>query len=221
MDMDKKLKIAIINTNPLTYSMLNGIIAQELPEAELFNIMDDSILPQARATGLTPDILEKLRLYLKCAQISGADLIIHQSSSVSEAVDLLQKELSVPYIKIDAPMAEKAVLTGENITVLATAESTLRPSAELIARTAEKLGRRANVKTVFIPGAIDMLAQPDGESKHNALIIDAIKREAPHCDVIALAQASMHRVIGSFQPVGVPVLSSPKTMTEKIRQMFL
>ena len=71
-------KIAIINTNPLTYDTLNTLFAKEIPEAEDFNILDDSLLPQARKTGVTEDILEKMRMYIKCAEITGADIILNQ-----------------------------------------------------------------------------------------------------------------------------------------------
>ena len=213
-------KIAIINTNPLTYDMLNTLFAKEIPEAEVFNILDDSLLPQARKTGVTEDILEKMRMYIKCAEINGADIILNQCSSVSAAVDILKDEVSVPYIKIDGPMAEKAVSLGKNITVLATVESTLEPSLRLIESTAERLNRKINAKTVLVKGAIDMLSEPDGEKKHNALILEEIEKQSPDCDVIVLAQASMHRIMDNLKETPVPVLSSPATAVAEIKRML-
>ena len=200
--------------------MLNTLFAKEIPEAEVFNILDDSLLPQARKTGVTEDILEKMRMYIKCAEITGADIILNQCSSVSAAVDILKDEVSVPYIKIDGPMAEKAVSLGKNITVLATVESTLEPSLRLIESTAERLNRKINAKTVLVKGAIDMLSEPDGEKKHNALILEEIEKQSPDCDVIVLAQASMHRIMDNLKETPVPVLSSPATAVAEIKRML-
>ncbi len=213
-------KVAIINTNPLTYEMLNELFKTELPEVEIFNIMDDSLLPQARKTGVTKDIIEKLRMYLKCAEITGADIILNQCSSVSEAVDILKNEVSVPYIKIDRPMAEKAVSIGKNITLLATVESTLAPSRKLVEDTAKELGKSINVNTVLVKGAIDLLGTPEGEKRHNELIIEEIGKQADNCDVILLAQASMHRIMDKIGNTKVPVLSSPSEAVTAIKRLI-
>ena len=111
--MDKKT-VVIINTNTMTLDMLNSLCAQMLPDVRLVNIVDDSLLPEARENGITPAILSKMSMYVQCAEKSGADIIINQCSSVGEAVDILRKMITVPYMKIDEPMAEKAVEIGGN-----------------------------------------------------------------------------------------------------------
>ncbi|MCI8342258.1 MAG: Asp/Glu/hydantoin racemase [Firmicutes bacterium] len=213
-------KIAVINTNPLTYDMLNSLFEKMIPEASVFNILDDSLLPEARKNGVTDDIISKMRMYVKCAELTGADVILNQCSSVAQAVEILQKETKIPFIKIDAPMAEKAVATGEKITIIATAESTLEPSQKLVESTAVKFGKNVTVKTVLVEGALDALSEPEGEAKHNKMILNEIEKQSADCDVIVLAQASMHRVMDKVGKTSVPVFSSPETAVLKIREML-
>ena len=64
--MDKKT-VVIINTNTMTLDMLNSLCAQMLPDVRLVNIVDDSLLPEARENGITPAILSKMSMYVQCA----------------------------------------------------------------------------------------------------------------------------------------------------------
>ncbi len=216
-------KIAVINTNPLTYNMLNGILKEMMPDAQVFNILDDSLLPEAMEKGINSRIIDKMRMYVKCAVISGADVILNQCSSVSEAVDVLRKEIEIPYLKIDEPMAFKAVELGKNITVIATVESTIGPSRKLIEEAAFKLGKTVKINTVLVDGAIELLSEADGVAKHDEMVLNEVKKLSSVSDVIVLAQASMYRISEKAKKIDieVPVLSSPVLAAEKIKNILL
>lgn len=79
--MEKK-KLVIINTNIMTLDMLNGICARIIPDVEVINIVDESLLREAKEKGVTANILSKMSMYLQCAEKSGADIILNQCSSV-------------------------------------------------------------------------------------------------------------------------------------------
>ena len=137
--------VVIINTNTMTLDTLNSLGAKMLPNVKLINIVDDSLLPEAREKGITPEVLAKMSMYVQCAEKSGADIIINQCSSVGEAVNILRGMTKIPYIKIDEPMAKKAVETGKNIAVIGTVSSTLKPSCALIEEMAEKMGKEVRL----------------------------------------------------------------------------
>lgn len=63
-------------------------------------------------------------------------MILNQCSSVGEVVDVAGQTIGIPYVRVDMPMAQKAVELGERITVVATVRSTLGPSVRLVKRAA-------------------------------------------------------------------------------------
>jgi aspartate/glutamate racemase len=217
--MDKKT-VVIINTNTMTLDMLNSLCAQMLPDVRLVNIVDDSLLSEARENGITPAILSKMSMYVQCAEKSGADIIINQCSSVGEAVDILRKMITVPYMKIDEPMAKKAVEIGGNIAVIGTVSSTLEPSCRLIEKTAEKLGKEVKVKPVLLDGVVDLLSTEEGKKKHDEIVCNEVYKQAEDNDVVVLAQASMHRIKEKLKITKVPVLSSPETAFEAVKKIL-
>ena len=219
ISMDKK-KLVILNTNIMTLDMLNGICARIIPDVEVINIVDESLLREAKEKGVTPNILSKMSMYLQCAERSGADIILNQCSSVGEAVDILKQFVKVPYIKIDKPMAEKAVEIGGNIAVIGTVASTLSPSCALIEETAKEKGKKVNVKPCLLDGVIDLLSTEEGKIKHDQLIIEEVYRQAEENDVVVLAQASMHRIMEKLGETKVPVLTSPEIAITAVKEML-
>ena len=217
--MEKK-KLVIINTNIMTLDMLNGICARIIPDVEVINIVDESLLREAKEKGVTPNILSKMSMYLQCAEKSGADIILNQCSSVGEAVDILQKFVSVPYIKIDKPMADKAVELGSNIAVIGTVSSTLIPSCDIIKKAAEEKGKKVNVKPCLLDGVIELLSTEEGKAKHDEIVINEVYKQAEENDVVVLAQASMYRIMEKLGETKVPVLASPEIAITAVKNML-
>jgi len=216
----KKKTLVIINTNTLTLDMLNSLAAKILPDVELINIVDDSLLQEAKVYGVTPRVLSKMSMYVQCAEKSGADIILNQCSSVGDAVEILRGMVNVPYIKIDEPMAKKAVEIGTNIAVIGTVASTLKPSCALIEKTAAQMGKEVNVKPCLLDGVIELLATEEGKIKHDELLAEEVYRQAEENDVVVLAQASMSRIVPKLKETRVPVLASPEIAFNEIKRML-
>lgn len=114
--------------------------------------------------------------------------------------------------RIDEPMAAEAVRTGTRIGVLATLETTLGPTAELVRREASAQGVRVSVTTTDCPGAYEA-RQAGHPGEHDRLIAAEALRLAPSHDVLVLAQASMAAALASLPDggLGIPVLTSPRS----------
>lgn len=126
-------KIYMVHTSFVSYLDLLGLFAEIIPEAKVFNIVDDSLLHDVMANGgVTDRITERMCHYFEAAASNGADLIFSQCSSVGEAADVAAKRVSVPVVKIDQAMVEKAVELGKRIAVIATVKSTMKPSCGLV-----------------------------------------------------------------------------------------
>lgn len=210
------MKIACIHTSNVSYYELKDLFKQTAPEVELFNIVDDSLLEEVKTVGhITPAIISRMCTYFKIAESLGADLIFNQCSSVGEASDIAAKCVSIPVVKVDEAMAEKAVEMGKKIVVIATVASTVAPSSNLVRTKAKLAGKEVVVDEVLVDGALDILMKEKDVEKHNRLVLDAIDRASENHDVIVLAQGSMTALLPYLKETKVPVLTSPAMGVKK------
>jgi hypothetical protein len=126
-DRRKEMKeVYIIQTSLASHAVLNALFAELVPEAKVHNLVDDSLLYDVMQNGgINEKVISRMCAYVQAAASNGADLIFNQCSSVGEAVDIAARLVSVPVLKIDAPMAERAVELGRKIGVVATVQSTI------------------------------------------------------------------------------------------------
>ncbi len=218
--MSKK-KVAVIHTFLYSVEDLKKLFREKLPEVEMINIIDDSLLEEALANkGITPNIIRRISKYAVEAEALGADCILNQCSSVGEAADIARKQINIPYVKIDAPMAKEAVKIGKNIAVIATAISTIEPSSRLVENTAKEMGKKVKVNRCFAEGAYEALLKENNTEKHNQIVIDTIKKAEKENDVIVLAQGSMYHLLPLLKDVKKPILTSLESGVEQIREVL-
>lgn len=191
-----------------------------LPDVRLVSIMDDSLLADCLTAGhLTKAVTRRICQYALAAEDGGADLILSQCSSVSEAIDVARPLVHVPILKIDEPMAEKAVEMGPRVAVVATLPTTLGPTSRLIERTAMAMGKPVQVQQLLAEGAFDVLTRGD-TARHNAMVLAEIAKVQGAVDVIVLAQGSMAVLIPELEKMGLPALTSPRMGMLRARQMI-
>ena len=117
-------KGAVIHTTVVTCDGINSRLKALVPDAEVMNIVDDSLLNDVKKEGmLTKEVTRRLLTYALEAQDWGAELILNACSSVGEGVDVIRPLLKIPYFKIDEPMARIAVEKGEKIAVYGTVKT--------------------------------------------------------------------------------------------------
>ena len=214
-------KIYVIHTSLVSHSELMELFAEIIPEAKVFNIIDDSLLHDVMENGSINDkIINRMSKYFEAASQNGADLIFNQCSSVGEAADIAAKLVPVPVLKVDEAMAERAVEYGNKIAVIATVKSTMKPSCELVRSKAREAGKDVEVIEYLVDGALDVLMKENNREKHNALVLEMIKKAEIECDVIVLAQGSMTVLLPELTNIKKPVLTSPRIGVEKARSVL-
>jgi len=219
--MEKKKKVVIIHTSFVSVEALNDLFKEIIPEIEVRNIVDDSLLPEVVANeGITSGIVQRITAYAQQAENWGADVILNQCSSVGEAADIAARNIHIPYIKVDQAMAEKAVQLGTRIAVVATVASTLPPSCRLVEAAAQSLGKQVQVIGYLVDGALDILMKEKNREKHNQLVLQKIEGLVNEVDVIVLAQGSMIVLLPELQHISKPVLTSPRLGVERIREIL-
>ena len=211
-------KIGIIHTSFVSVNDLKELFAEIIPDAELTNIIDDSLLPEVMANdGITPNIVKRMCSYVQMLEVSGVDAIFNQCSSVGEAFDIATQQTSLPVLKVDRPMAEKAVALGSKIAVVATVSSTLKPSCNLVESAAKDAGKKVEVMPELVDGALDILMKENNRDKHNQLVKEKIESLDGNVDVIVLAQGSMIVILPELEHIKTTVLSSPRLGVEGMK----
>jgi len=149
-----------------------------------------------------------MTLYAKAAEISGADLIVNSCSTVGEVADIYAKEVSIPVMKIDLPMAQEAVSLGTRIALIATVETTLGPSQRLIEKEGAKVGKQMECTQYLQNPAWDAL-QAGHPEEHNRILMESIRElDKMGYDAIVMAQVSMRALLPDLKDVKTPLLCS-------------
>lgn len=202
--------LGFIHTVSALAPTFSALAAELLPQTTTTTIADELLLKSTLRDGrLTKETEERLADHVQSLTRFGVDAVLVTCSSVGAVVDRLAAGSDVPLLRVDRPMAERAVELGPRVGVVATLRTTLEPTAELIARTAAQAGTTAEVVAALCDGAFDALGRGDTR-RHDELVEGALTEVGRDVDVIVLAQASMARVADGLDGIGVPVLSSPR-----------
>ena len=216
-----KPKVGVVHTFLYSVEDIKEQFKKQLPEVEMVDIIDDSLLEEALANkGITPGIISRMSDYYSNMQELGCACCLNQCSSVGEASDIAGKLINIPIVKIDEPMAKKAVELGSKIAVIATAISTVEPSSRLVESKAREMGKDVVVDRCYVDGAYECLLKTGDKQKHNEMVIAKIKEAAETHDVIVLAQGSMYHLMPLLTDVKVPVLTSLESGVAQIRDVL-
>ena len=207
----KPKTLGLIHTSATLVPVFAQLCKDKLPGVSVFNIADDSLVKNIiNAGSLTAPIARRVASYLESAELAGADYIMVTCSSIGPAVEAGAKLTGVPVLRVDQPMADRAVAIGRRVGVIATLRTTLEPTADLIQRRALLAGKSIELTSRLAEGAFEALMSGNA-AKHDELVAAALKDLAKQVGVIVLAQASMARVVDMLpvEDKRVPILASP------------
>ena len=216
-------QIAFIHTSPSVIPTFKALAAELLPAGyNVFNVVDESLLCDIIRDGRCPPATaRRLAGHVISAADAGADYILVTCSSMGRAVEASRALVPATVLRVDEPMADRAVATGSRVGVIATLPSTLEPTVALIESRARAAGKKIEVASEVVEGAFAAVLGGDG-ARHDQLVSDALLAMAAKVDVIVLAQASMARVVESLPPDArrVPILSSPRLAVEHLSSLL-
>ena len=186
-------KLTILHTTLETTTTIPAMILELYPdEFDIVNVLDDSLLNDIKCSGrMSASIIERFIQYACIAKNNGSDALLLACSSLGKAADIARELLDIPLYKIDEPMADQAVNSGNNILVLGTVKSTLEPTSDLI--RSKRKSQEQSITCILIPDVFE-LYEIDRE-QHDQRIAEVIQEHLNTYDVIVLAQASMANAI--------------------------
>ena len=213
--------IAIVQTSAVSSAELKSLCAEIIPDVKVYQIIDDSLIPEVNANGAPTTAVKRRMFNYYCqAQSLGVDLILNQCSSVGEVADAIKPFMDVPVVKIDEAMARKAVSMGKKIAMIATVASTVGPSSRLIERMAAEAGKEIELDIHLVKDAMMILIEKGDVETHNKMVLGEVEKAAEDNDVIVLAQGSMTVLVPLLGHIKKPVLTSPRLGIEYVKEVL-
>jgi Asp/Glu/hydantoin racemase len=215
-------RLFLLHTSATLVPVFEQLCKDKHLPATVFNMVDDSLIKDVIAHNrLRPQTARRVAQLVAAAEDAGADQIMVTCSSIGAAVETAATLASVPVLRVDRPMAEQAVATGSRIGVIATLPTTLEPTADLVRRCAAAAGRNIELTARLCDGAFDALMGGNA-ARHDELVLAALNELQSQVDVVALAQASMARVVSQIPEANrrVPILASPPIAIDHLARVF-
>jgi Asp/Glu/hydantoin racemase len=217
--MTQPPRIVLLHATPVAMEPVKTAFAALWPEAELVNLLDDSLsVDRARDPELTPAMVDRfVALGRYGASLSAAGLLI-TCSAFGPAIDRLAAETAIPVLKPNEAMFEAAIAQGNRVGMLATFVPSVATMEAEFVEYAQRAGSNARLKTVLVDGAMDALRQGDAATHNQVLAAHAA--DLGDVDTIMLAHFSTSRAADAVSAaVTVPVLSAPSAAVTRMRSL--
>ena len=217
--MSKKPRIVLLHGTPVAVEPIQRSFAARWPEAELFNLLDDSLsVDRAKDHDLTTRMFERFIELGGYARRIGADGILVTCSAFGPAIERMARELPVPVLKPNEAMFRAAMTKGRKIGMLATFAPSVVTMTEEFEEFVRESNSKATLKTIVVDGAMDALRKGDAQT-HNELVA-ARAPELADCDAVMLAHFSTSRAaerVGAA--IAIPVLTAPDAAVDHLRSI--
>ncbi len=211
-------RIGFIHTVGFLVEDFRARMRGELPGIDCFHILNESLLQDLLRGEPAAAVYRRVIEQIGLAADAGADLIVTTCSSTSPAVDIARGIITTPILKIDDPMAAKAVEAGGRIGLICTATSMVEASSALLRAHAAARGRDVAIRPLILPQAYAALTEGD-RARHDGIIRQAAGAAAPSVDVLVLAQASLAHLRDDLAAaLAIPVLASPPLLMRALRE---
>jgi aspartate/glutamate racemase len=208
--------VALIHPTARIVPLLTNIAQEVVAEIDLLHFVDEG-LPRLVAAdgGVTERTVARVATLARYAERSEAEAIVITSPLIGVARDTAQAMVRIPVIRIDGPMAERAVSFANRVGVLSSHESLLRPVVAQLREAADAAGRDLQLQTAVCEEALDAL-EAGYTPEYERLVLDGIDRLAGN-EIIVLADVTMHPVVhAGTERADVPVLCAPRLAFEDV-----
>lgn len=206
-------RIALIHATALAMMPIATAFERHWPQARRMNVLDDSLsVDRAEEGELTAAMVQRFVDLAAYAKRSGCDGILFTCSAFGPAIEAAASAVGLPTLKPNEAMFDMALSSrpaaGSRVGLIATFEASIPTMSAELMEMARARGRTLDLRTRFVPDAMQDLARGNVDMHHQKIAAAACS--LPPCDVILLAQFSMAAAQPAVQAeLSCPVLSSP------------
>ena len=215
-------RIALIHATALAVGPIAAAFERHWPQARRMNLLDDSLsVDRAAAGGLTPPMTRRYVDLARYAKSTGCEAILFTCSAFGPAIEAARDAVGLPTLKPNQAMFQDALArcgpVGGTLGLIATFEASIASMADELKLMADQRGQRIELRSVFVPEAMQDLAGGRA-GEHHRKVAEAARQLAT-CDVVMLAQFSMADALPLVQQqLSCPVLSSPDCAVLALKQ---
>ncbi|WP_449123885.1 aspartate/glutamate racemase family protein [Pseudomonas viridiflava] len=213
-------RIFLIQATALSVAPITDAFKKHWPEAELANLLDDSLSRDLALTGeLTEGLKQRLLNLTQYAEAAGADAVLFTCSAFGAAIDACKHVVSIPVLKPNEAMIDQALGSASRVALLATFEPAIASMLEEFKAASTTAGTPLQITAHHVPGAFQALQEGNIEG-HDCEISNTAKT-IEGCEVICFAQFSMTSAAGRVQSEsGQPVLTTPDSAVIRLRELL-
>lgn len=217
-----KPRIALIHALRESLQPIWTAFAAGWPEAEYFNLLDDSLSVDRERDGrLTPSIEQRfltLGRYAAAVTDGGSETraILFTCSAFGPAIDAVKRDLKIPVLRPNEAAFERALDMGKRIALLVTFGPSLKSLSDELKAMGTERRIDVTIEGRLVEGALPALQAGDGAT-HDRLIAAAVAA-LPPVDAVVLGQFSMARAAASCARREL-VLTTPDAAVAKLRAM--
>lgn len=213
--------IAFLHTASTHVDVFEGLLGELAPALRQRHVVDASLLDDAcKEVQISSNLFDRIHAAMHTAANTGARVVVCTCSTIGGVAESAGQGHHYQSMRVDRPMAEKAVRCGPNVLVVAALASTLAPTCELLRDAARHAQAEIETTEKLCPGAWELFLAGDTDAYHRR-VADTLVDSARDADVIVLAQASMAGALAYCKSLGIPVLSSPRLGVQGALQRYL
>ena len=214
------VRIALIHATPVAMEPIRQAFAEDWLEAELVNLLDDSLSPDLKEAGSeTDEIKRRIADLARYAVLVGSGAILYSCSAFGHSIELVAESLDLPVLKPNQAMFEQAMDSGERIGMLATFGPSVPSMEREFKEMAAERGVKVQLESILVEEAMVALRSGDAAT-HNRLVAEAAPR-LKHCDAVMLAHFSTSRALEQVSGmIARPVLTSPHSAVAKLKSLI-
>ena len=205
--------LAFLHTLASNIDVFDPVVTAERPGLRVRHHVADHLLDRARKTGMTMEIAHEVHAIMHELASTGADVVVCTCSTIGGAAEATHTDGRFVAMRIDRPMADRAVTLGPDVLVLAALSSTFAPTRALLEDSARRADLPLHLEERLIDGAWAHFERGDRDRYYQA-IADAVTPDLARFGAIVLAQASMAAAADRVRDLAVPILSSPRLGVE-------
>ncbi|ABS03963.1 aspartate/glutamate racemase family protein [Kineococcus radiotolerans] len=217
--------VALISATPASIPPVTAAFADAFPDAVLWNILDDRLLPEAEQRGgVTDELAQRMGRLIEHAVREGADAVLLTCSLYGPVTAALREAAPVPLLPPDGAAFDAVLRSGHRrILLVASNPASMNDSRRRLLQQAASEGLQVEVDAVVVPGAVRPALEGDQEALTEALYSALLPALAEHPDTgaVLLAQYSLAPAAPALaSELGRRVYSSPQAAAELLHQQL-
>ncbi|MEW9612691.1 aspartate/glutamate racemase family protein [Shinella sp. S4-D37] len=218
--MSKPPRITLVHATPIAMEPIRLAFAAAWPEADLVNLLEDSLSPdRARQDEITDALAARIAALTAYARQIGSDAVLFTCSAFGRAIEQAAATVDIPVLKPNEAMFEAAIRQGGRTAMLYTFPPARAGMEAEFREEAALTDPGAVLESFLVEGAIEAVRAGDVET-HNRLVASAAA-ELSGFDSIVLGHFSTARALQAVRAVtDIPVLSSPDAAIDKVKRLL-